>query len=170
MRAEKQSISEEYVRRLNDSPFFIVIEYTGLKVSAFTELRSRLIGAGAEVHVVKNSIFKIATKEVGIEDLGEPLVGQLAVVTGQKDVSSAAKAVKTFHAEFDLPEIKFGFLDNQPMSAGDIKTLADLPSLDVLRSKLLGTIMAPAQKIAAVLNAPGTQLAQVIKAKSEKGE
>ena len=170
MRAEKQSISDEYIQRLNDSPYFIVVDYTGLKVAPFTELRSRLFTAGAEMHVVKNSIFKIAAKEAGIEDLGQPLVGQLAVVTGQKDISSAAKIVKTFHAEFDLPEIKFGFLDNQPLSAGDLKALADLPSLDVLRGQLLGVLMAPATKLATVLNEPAASLARVIKANADKGE
>ena len=72
MRAEKQYISEEYIQRLNDSPFFIVVDYTGLKMAAFTELRSRLRAAGAEVHVVKNSIFKIAAKEVWIRNKQRP--------------------------------------------------------------------------------------------------
>src|SRR5437879_5927210 len=101
MRLEKQSITKEYFTRLNASPFFIVVDYKGLKVSHFTELRKRLIKAGAEVHVVKNSIFRIAAKEAGIGELNGALAGQLAVVTGQKDVSAAAKVVKSFGAEFD---------------------------------------------------------------------
>ena len=170
MRIEKQSITGEYLKRLNASPFFFVVDYTGLKVAPFTEFRKRLHLAGAEVHVVKNSIFRIAAKEAGIADLGQPLAGQLAVVTGQKDVSVAAKAVKNFHAEFEKPVLRFGFLNNQPMSAKDITTLADLPSLDVLRAKLLGVLMAPAQKLAALLNTPGSQLARVLKAYADKGE
>jgi len=170
MRTEKQSISGEYLNRLNASPFFFVVDYTGLKVAPFTELRKRLHQGGSEVHVVKNSIFRLAAKEAGIDDLGQPLAGQLAVVTGQKDVSVAAKTVKNFHAEFERPIIRFGFLNNQPLSATDINTLADLPSLDVLRAKLLGVIMAPAQQLAAVLNTPGSQLARVIKARVDKGE
>lgn len=170
MRAEKQNISAEYLLRLNASPFFLVVDYTGLKVAPFTELRKRLVKAGAEVHVVKNSIFRIAAKEAGIADLGQPLEGQLAVVTGTKDISTAAKVVKNFHAEFEKPVIKFGFLNSEPLSATDVNTLADLPSLDVLRAKLLGVLMAPAQQLAAVINTPGSQLARVIKAKSDKGE
>ncbi|HAV61127.1 MAG TPA: 50S ribosomal protein L10 [Verrucomicrobiales bacterium] len=170
MRAEKQNISAEYVQRLNASPFFLVVDYTGLKVAPFTELRKRLVKAGAEVHVVKNSIFRIAAKEAGIAELGHTLEGQLAVVTGSKDISAAAKVVKNFHAEFEKPVIKFGFLNNEPLAATDVNTLADLPSLDVLRAKLLGVLMAPAQKLAAVVNTPGSQLARVIKAKADKGE
>src|SRR5438105_8965845 len=110
MRAEKQNITKEYLARLNASPFFIVVDYQGLKVGPITELRKRLIRAGAEMHVVKNSIFRLAAKEAGVTDLGSTLVGQLAVVTGQRDVSTAAEVVKSFKAEFDGPKLKVGFL------------------------------------------------------------
>jgi len=169
MRAEKKLITAEYVTRLNSSPFILVVDYTGLKVGPFTELRKRLRQAGAEIHVVKNTVFKVAAKETGIGDLGGSLAGQLAVVTGQRDVSVAAKAVKTFAAEFDKPKFRFGFLNNQRLEAKDILTLADLPSLDVLRAKLAGLLMAPAQKLVALLNTPGSQLARVIQARVEKG-
>lgn len=170
MRAEKQYISKEYLARLNASPFFIVVDYKGLKVLALTELRKRLNKAGGELHVVKNSIFRVAAKEAGIADLGGPLVGQLAVVTGNKDVSVVAKTIKTFSSEFDKPKIKFGFLNNQRMEAADIVVLADLPSLEVLRAKILGVIQAPASKLVSVLNAPGAQLARVLQARVDKGE
>jgi len=170
MRAEKQNISNEYLARLNGSPFFIVVDYRGLKVGPITELRKRLHKAGAEMHVVKNSIFRLAVKEAGVADLGATLSGQLAVVTGQRDVSAAAKIVKTFSSEFDKPKIKFGYLNNQRLEGTDIVALADLPSLEVLRSKILGVIMAPAQKLAAVISTPGSQLARVIKARADKGE
>ncbi len=169
MRAEKKFISEEYVLRLNASPFFIVVDYTGLTVLQFTELRKRLQNAGAEVHVVKNSIFRIAAKEAGVAELNGSLAGQVAVVTGQKDVSSAAKVVKTFQAEFEKPKLKFGYLNNQRLEAKDVVALADLPSIEVLRAKLLGVLQAPAQKLAALINTPGSQLARVIKAKADKG-
>jgi large subunit ribosomal protein L10 len=168
MRAEKQFINREYVARLNASPFFIVVDYTGLTVGQFTELRKRLRAAAAEVHVVKNTIFKIAAKEAGLADLGASLSGQLAVVTGQKDVSAAAKAVKTFQAEFDRPKFKFGYLKDQRIEAEDIKALADLPPIEILRGKLLGVLQAPATKLVALLNTPGTQLVRVLQARSEK--
>src|SRR5829696_4006018 len=155
MRAEKKIISSEYVARLNSSPFFIVVDYTGLKVGPVTELRKRLNKAGAEIHVVKNSIFKIAAKEAGVEL--NSLAGQLAVVTGQKDVSAAAKVIKTFSSEFEKPKIKFGFLNNQRLEAAAVNELAELPPLEVLRAKFLG-----------LLNTPATKLARVLKAKADK--
>lgn len=169
MRAEKKNISAEYIARLNNSPFFIVVDYQGLKVGPITELRKRLHKAGAEMHVVKNTIFRVAAKEAGLADLTGTLSGMLAVVTGRQDVSSAAKIIKTFAAEFEKPKIKFGYLSNQRLEQADIVTLADLPSIEVLRSKLLGLLNTPATNLVRLLNTPATQLARVIKAKAEKG-
>jgi large subunit ribosomal protein L10 len=168
MRAEKKLIGAEYVTRLNASPFFIVVDYKGLTVGHFAELRKRLNKVGAEVHVIKNSIFRVAAKEAGIEVNGA-LAGQLAIITGQRDVSVAAKVAKTFQAEFDKPKIRFGYLNNQKLEGPDILALADLPSLEVLRAKLLGVLQAPASQLVRLLNTPATQLARVLKAKIDKG-
>jgi large subunit ribosomal protein L10 len=169
MRQEKQFISKEYLSRLNSSPFFIVVDYQGLRVAHFTELRKRLAKVGAEVHVVKNSLFRVAAKEAGLAELGGALTGQLAVITGQRDISSTAKAVKTFRSEFDKPKLKFGYLNSQRLEAPDLVSLADLPSIEVLRSQLLGLLQAPAAKLVRLLNTPATQLARVLQAKAEKG-
>ena len=168
MRAEKQILTQEYIGRLNASPFFIVVGYNGLKVEQMTNLRKSLVKAGAEVHVVKNSIFRIAAKEAGVADLNGALEGQVAVVTGQKDVSATAKVLKTFGKDNEKLKIKFGYLNSKRMEQVDIMTLAELPSIEVLRSKLLGVINAPATKLVVLLNTPGSQLARVIKAKSEQ--
>lgn len=169
MRLEKQNLTKEYVTRINASPFFLVVDYRGLKVEHLTELRKRLNKAGAEVHVVKNSIFRIAVKEAGVADLAGAMTGQIAVVTGKKDISAAAKVVKTFAAEFDKPKLKFGYLNSQRLADKDILALADLPSIEVLRGKLLGVLNAPATKLVALMNTPAGQLARVLKAKADKG-
>jgi large subunit ribosomal protein L10 len=168
MRPEKQNLTKEYLARLNASPFFIVVNYQGLKVGLMTELRKRLIPAGAEIHVVKNSIFRIAAKEAGVGELNGSLSGQLAVVTGQRDISAAAKVVKTFGTEFDKLKIQFGYLNNQRIETADLMVLADLPSIEVLRGKLLGLFSSPATKLVQLLNTPASQFARVLKAKSEK--
>src|SRR2546427_425172 len=168
MRAEKQYISQEYIARLNASPFFIVVDYQGLKVGHMTELRKRLGKAGAEIHVVKNSLFRLAAKETGVGDFGGTLTGQLAVVTGQRDVSVAAKSLKTFQAEFDKPKIRFGFLNHQRLESKDVVALADLPSLEVLRGKLLGLFQTSATRLVQLLNTPAGQLARVLQARVDK--
>lgn len=168
MRTEKKFISEEYVGRLNKSPFFIVVDYRGLTVTNFTELRKRLRPTGSELHVVKNSIFRVAAKEAGAADLSGALAGQLAVVTGAKDVSAAAKVLKGFSKEFEKGKIQFGYLNNQRLENTQLLELADLPSIDVLRAKLLGLFQAPAAKLARIIATPGTQLAQVLQARVDK--
>ena len=167
MRAEKEFISKEYLDRLNNSAFFIVADYRGLTVGQFSELRKRLSGANAEVHVVKNSIFRLAAKEVGL-DLAGALTGQLAVISGEQDVSGCAKVLKTFQSEFDKPKMKFGYLESDRLETDELNALADLPPLEILRGQLLGVLQAPAGNLVRLINTPASQLAQVIKAYSEK--
>lgn len=168
MRPEKLSLTKEYLARLNASPFFIVVDYKGLKVSLLTELRKRLFAAGAEIHVVKNSVFRLAAKEAGVADLNGALAGQVAVVTGKKDISTAAKIVKTFGKEFDKLKVHFGYLNNQRLEQPAILTLADLPSIEVLRGQFLGVLNAPAGKFVRLLNTPASQLARVLQARKDK--
>jgi large subunit ribosomal protein L10 len=168
MRPEKQNLTQEYLSRLNASPFFIVVDYQGLKVTHLTELRKRLRQAGAEIHVVKNSVFRIAAKEAGVGDLNGNLSGQLAVVTGQKDVSAAAKVVKTYGAELNRLKMQFGYLNNQRLENADLLALADLPSIEVLRGTLLGVLNAPAGRLVRLLNTPAAQLARVLAARKDQ--
>lgn len=170
MRPEKQSLIQEYVQRLNASPFFLVVNYTGLKVGPLTELRKRLHAAGAELHVVKNSLFRLAAREAQVGDLHGALTGQLAVVTGQKDVSVAAKVLKTFAAEFEKPKMQFGYLGNERLEQAQLLVLADLPSLDVLGGQLLGVLQETAAQLVRLLNTPATQLARVLQSRQEQLE
>jgi large subunit ribosomal protein L10 len=170
MRPEKQNLTKEYLARLNASPFFIVVDYKGLTVGHLTELRRRLTKAGAEIHVVKNSIFRLAAKEAGVADLNGALGGQVAVVTGQRDISTAAKVVKTFGSELDKLKVHFGYLNNQRLEQASVLTLADLPSIEVLRAQLLGVLNAPAGKFVRLLNTPASQLARVLQARRDQLE
>ncbi len=83
------------------------------------------------------------------------LGGQLAVVTGQRDISTAAKVVKTFGTELDRLKVQFGYLNNQRLEQAEIMMLADLPSLEVLRAKLLGLFSAPASTLVRLLEHAG---------------
>ena len=168
MRPEKSSITAEYLTRLKASPYFIVVDYRGLQVGHFNELRKRLTTAGAQIHVVKNSLFRLAAKEAGAGDFADALTGQLAVVSGQKDISAAAKTLKTFKAEFEKPQLRFGCLGSQRLEAPALLALAELPSLEVLRSTFLGVLLQPSTHLVRLLNTPGSQLARVLDAKAKK--
>ena len=169
MKEEKTLLIEDLLKRVNASPFLFVVDYTGLTVPGWEELRKRLRGAGAEIHVFKNTFVKKAAAKAGYpEKLSEALTGQSAVVTGDKDVCAAAKVMKTFAKEFEKPKLKAGVLDGNLLSAEGIQSLADLPSKEVLQATLLGVLQAPASKLVRLLNEPAASLARVLKAKSEK--
>ena len=76
--------------------------------------------------------------------------------------------IKTFQAEFDKPKVRFGYLKNQRLEAKDLAILADLPSIEVLRSKLLGLFKTPQTKLVQLLNTPASQLARVLQARVDK--
>ena len=150
---DKKIIIDGLLERVNASPFLIVIDYTGLTVTQFTELRNRLGSAGAKAVVAKNSYVKKALTEAGLPDIAEELKGQTAFITGDSEVFAAAKVVKNFEKEFKRPEFKVGILDGVILTADKLKSIADIPSREAVLSQLLGLINEPATRIARVLNA-----------------
>lgn len=169
MKIEKTLMIEDLVKRVNASPFMFVVDYTGLTVPRWEELRKRLRGAGAEIHVFKNNLVRKAAEKAGYPtEIGDTLTGQTALVTGDKDVCAAAKVMKTFAKEFEKPKLKGGVLDGNLLTADGINSLADLPSKEVLQSQLLGVLQAPASKLVRLLNEPAASLARVLKAKGEQ--
>jgi large subunit ribosomal protein L10 len=168
MHPAKATIVEDLQAKLNSSPFLFIADYTGLKVSQFAELRNRLWGAGARCHVVKNTFLRRAAKEAGLPEI-EGLKGQTAIIVGDKDVAAAAKILKNFTAEFKKPEVKSGVVDRLVITSEQIKTIADLPSREVLLATLLGVLNAPASKLVRVLNEPASALARVLQAKVDQG-
>lgn len=165
MRPEKADIVKDLKERLNASPFLLVADYTGLKVDQFAELRVRLDAVGAECHVVKNTMLKLAATALGLPDFSGSLAGQTAIVTGEQDICATAKVVKVFAAEFKKPVVKAGLLDNDLLSAEQVEAMADLPPLPVLQAQLLGLLQSPASKLVRTLNEPGASLARALKAK-----
>ena len=170
MRPEKASIVSDLSEKLNRSPFLLVADYQRMKVGQFGELRNRLAPAGAEVRVVKNSFLRRAMTDSGMPDIGDKLTGQTAVVTGEKDVAPVAKILKSFAAEFKIAALKIGVVDKAILSTTDVEALADLPSREVLLSKLLGLLLAPATSLVRVLNEPASAFARLLKAKGEQGD
>jgi large subunit ribosomal protein L10 len=117
--------------------------------------------------VVRNTFLRIAAQELQMPELTDSLAGQTAMVTGETDICAAAKVIKSFAAEFKLPTVRAGVLDNAPLNATQVNELADLPSKDVLRAKLLGLLQTPASQFVRVLNEPASSLARVLKAKAD---
>src|SRR6266568_4887627 len=165
MRPEKTSIVSDLSEKLKRSPFVLVTDYQRMKVGDFGELRNRLAPAGAEVHVVKNNFLKRAMADSGFPDVSDKLLGQTAIVTGEKDVAPVAKVLKMFATEFKIAALKIGFVDRAALSTTELETIAELPAREVLLSQLLGLLMAPATRFVRVLNEPASALARLLKAK-----
>ena len=168
MNPDKQYIVDELLERVNASPFLMVLEYSGMTVSEFAELRTRLNDNKAECHVTKNTFMKKTLELAELPALDDQLKGQTAFVTGESDVCAAAKTIKNFIKEFKKPEVKAGILDGDVLDSKQIEALADLPSRDELLAQLLGVINEPASKLLRTINEPGGSLARVIQAKADK--
>jgi large subunit ribosomal protein L10 len=153
MNPDKKIIINGLLDRVNASPFLIVIEYTGLTVQQFTELRNRLGASGSTCTVAKNSYMRKALTEAGLPDIGDALVGQTAFITGESEVFAAAKTIKNFEKEFKKPEMKVGLLGGAVLDPDKLRAIADIPSREAVLSQLLGTILEPATRIARVLQA-----------------
>lgn len=151
MNPDKQIIIDSLLARVNDSPYVIVIDYTGLTVPQFSELRNRLGDSGAKCTVAKNSYMRKALSEAGLPDVGADLVGQTAFVTGSSEVFSAAKVLKNFEKEFKKPEMKIGILGQDVLDGNKLKAIAEIPSREAVLSQLLGLINEPATRIARIL-------------------
>jgi large subunit ribosomal protein L10 len=168
MRPEKASIVSELSETLKRSPFVLVTDYRGMKVANFSELRSRLARAAAEVHVVKNNFLKRAMADSGFPDVRHQFAGQTALVTGEADVAPVAKIFKTFASEFKVAALKIGFVDRAVLSTAELETLAELPAREILQAQLLGLLLSPATHLVRMLNEPGAALARLLNAKAEK--
>src|SRR5437763_3697044 len=170
MRPEKANIVSDLSEELKESSFVLVADYQHMKVDDFSELRKRLAGAGAEIHVVKNRFRRRSMADSGFPAGDGKLTGQTAVVTVKKDLAPVAKAFKTFVTEFKKAMLKLGFIDRAAVSTSELEALADLPPENVLRAQLLGLLLSPATKLVRVLNEPGSSLARLLNAKASKGE
>lgn len=152
MRAEKQYLISEVETHLKKSDYVILANFSKVTVSDVADLRNKLAAEKAEFHVVKNSSFRVAAKALGLPDLGA-LTGPTAVVVGGKNPAGVAKILKKFIEDKQKLEVKIGVIDKKTISASDLSKMADLPSLDALRSQLLGLLTQNAAAFVRVLDA-----------------
>ncbi len=132
-------------------------------------LRAKAREVGGELHIAKNTLLGKALQTAGYEGIIQP-TGTTLCAFAFDDAPSMAKVLQDALKESkeELFKVKMGYLDGQAINADQVKALADLPPLPVMRATLLGTIMAPASKLVRTLAEPGRQIAAVIKARSEK--
>lgn len=168
MRPEKQAMLNEIRDRVEDSVFVILADYANMNVQTGQELRGKLREVDAEFHVVKNRLFQHIASDVGGEKLKERLTGRTAMVTGRGEVTDVARILRDFLKEKQVPTLKMGALEGAFLSESDLKELADMPSQEEMRAKLLGTLQAPMSQTVGVLNQKLCSLLYVLKAAEAK--
>ena len=168
-RAEKKELVATLNQVFSTTGVIVVAHNKGLTVNQVNDLRARMAQAGATVKVAKNRLAKLAldgTDAAGIKDLfqGPTMVAYAA------DPVAAPKVASEFAKSNEKFVVLGGALGKTVMDAKAVKALAELPSLDQLRGKLIGLLQAPATKIAGVLQAPAGQLARVVNAYATKNQ
>lgn len=166
-RSAKETEIKDLNERFTNNELVVVTHYSGLTVKQMSELRGELRKNGASYKVTKNSLAKIAAKGTKFEGMSDLFAGPTGVATSQDPVA-AAKVAYEYAKKNNKLVIVGGSLGELVLDAKAVEALAKLPSLDELRSKLLGLLVAAPTKLVGVLQAPARDLVGVTKAYSEK--
>lgn len=164
----KQEVLAIYAEWLKKSQAVILVEYTGAKMKDLDGIRAKIRETGGEFHVLKNTLARRAFSANGMELPGEFLVKSTAVSFAFSDPAATAKALTDSMKGRDYIKVKGGFMSGQSISAAQVKSLAEMPPLPVVRAQLLGVLQAPAGKLVRTIAEPARGLAAVIKAFTEK--
>lgn len=163
---QKTEMISQYTEWFNQSQAVFMLSFSKMSMKEIDALRAKAREAGGEAHVVKNRLVEMALRERGVS-FDKPLEGTTLMGFAFQDVPALAK-VFSDAAKADAFEVKGGVLGARAISAADVKALADMPPLPVVRAQLLGTLLAPASKLVRTLAEPARQVAAVVKAYSEK--
>ncbi len=166
-RTEKETVVADLHQTFSDTKLLVITQQSGLTVSEVSDLRRQMRAAGATYKVTKNRLTKRALEGTKFEAL-QPLFTGPTAIAYSDDPVAAAKVCVEFAKKNAKLTVVGGALDEEELDTGRIKYLAQLPSLDDLRSKLIGVVQAPATKLAGVIQAPASQLARVFSAYSSK--
>jgi large subunit ribosomal protein L10 len=166
-RSQKTSAVAELNRTFSEVAVVVVTRNLGMTVAQSTDLRNRMRDAGATYKVSKNKLARIALDGTDYGSISDMLTGPVGLATSTDPVA-AAKVAAEFAKTTDKFEIVGGAMGTTPLDVAGVQALATLPSLDELRAKIVGLIVAPATKLATITQAPAAQIARVLAAYSEK--
>lgn len=172
-RPEKTAAVEEITSRFGESSAALLTEYRGLTVTEIADVRNALREADADYKVMKNTLVRIAARDVGLEELAGLLTGPTAIAFCRGDAVAAAKALDEAAKRFPVLVVKGGVLNGKILDGDQARALASIESREVLLSKIAMLVNQPAQQtvnvFSALLRNLGSMLAQVVE-KKESGE
>ena len=169
LRAEKAQVIDELSAVFDEAGVVVVTHYKGLTVAELSDLRTRSRAVGATFRVTKNKLAQRALDGTPFAPVSELFKGPTAIAFS-KDPTSAPKIVAEFAKKNEKLQIVGGGLAGTLLDAASVRALAELPSLDELRSKLIGLLNAPASRLVGLLQAPGGQVARVLAARAEQSD
>jgi large subunit ribosomal protein L10 len=167
-KAQKETMLTQYIEWVGKSQAVVLVEYSGLKTSNLDAIRAKVREAGGEFHIVKNTLAKLALEKAGFKVPADYAEKSTAIGLAFSDPAGFAKALTDATKGMEAVKIKGGFMGAVTLTPAEVKSLASLPPLPVMRAQLLGILQAPASKLVRTLAEPGRQVACVIKAFSEK--
>jgi len=167
-RGQKKDEVARLKERFSEEEVVIVTHYSGLSVEQVTDLRSKLRAEGANFKVTKNTLARLALEGTRFQHIADMFTGPTGIATS-KDPVAVAKVTQSFAKENEKLVILGGAMGEKKLSTAEVDQLSKLPSLDELRAKIVGLLVAPATKVARVLQAPAQQMVGVTKAYGEKG-
>ena len=167
-KAQKETMLSQYVEWVSKSQAVVLVEYSGLKMSNLDVIRSKVREAGGEFHIVKNTLAKLALEKAGFKVPEDYAEKSTAIGFAFSDPAGFAKALTEATKGLEAVKIKGGFMGAVTLKPAEVKALASLPPLPVMRAQLLGILQAPAGKLVRILAEPGRQVAYVLRAYSEK--
>ena len=148
----KQPIVDEIAGYLADAQAMVLVDYRGLTVEEDTQLRKALREAGVDYKVYKNTMINFAIQGTQYEGLAQFLEGPTAVVFSYDEATKGASIVKKVSETAKKLEFKAGVIEGIVYDAEGMKTIADIPSREVLLSKLLGSFKSPISSFARVIS------------------
>ena len=143
-------------------------DYLGLDVVSITKLRKEFVSNDVEFTIAKNTLIKLAAKDVGIDGLDEFLNGPTAIALSYNDPTDPAKVIKSFLKDFDKPSVKGMILDGQIFQAEEFEKIASLPTKEQLLSQLVGMLNSPMSKLSSTLGSPLSGLLGTLKQLNSK--
>ena len=169
-RKKKEQLVAQYVDMFSRSQAAILTDYRGLTVADMARLRQKVREVGGSYHVVKNTLARLALKQLGLPVPEGLMEGPTAVGFCYQEAPPVAKVLVNFAKEFKTFAIKGGLLGDRTLSADEIEALAELPSREVLLARVLGTIQAPAGRVAGALAESIRQILRLLQARVEQLE
>ena len=168
-RAEKSELVAHLNGVFSTAGVVVVAHYTGLTVTELTDLRARMGEVGASFKVTKNRLAKLALDGTPMAGIADLFSGPTAIAYSDDPVAAPKIATK-FAKENQKLVILGGAMGETILDESGVKQLAEMPSIDELRAKIVGMINTPATRIAGVVQAPAGQLARVLNAYATKDE